>query len=89
MFKKILVPLVLALAAALALGGVAYADSQDEKAPAPVRARHASPQQDPDIAADRAGTARERRRGLGQITALGDDQFTVQLRNGDEKVIRG
>jgi hypothetical protein len=35
MLKKILIPLVLALVAALAIGGVAYAASQAGPAPAP------------------------------------------------------
>jgi hypothetical protein len=88
MFKKILVPLIFALVAALAIGGVAYAASQPEKTPVPVRVTHASLLQGP-IAADKDAAADPgRRRGLGQITALGDGQFTVQLKSGEEKVIR-
>jgi hypothetical protein len=78
MFKKILVPLILALVAALAIGGVAYAASQPEKAPSPAA----------QLAAEDENIAQAQRRGLGQITSLGDGQFTVQLRSGEEKVIR-
>jgi hypothetical protein len=77
MFKKILVPLILALVAALAIGGVAYAAGQPEKAPSP-----AAP-----LAAVDGNAAQARHRGLGQITALGDGQFTVQLKSGEETVI--
>ena len=77
MVKKFLLPLVLALVAALAIGGVAYAASQSEKAPSPAA----------QAAVQDESPAQGRRRGLGQITALGDEQFTVQLSNGDEKVI--
>ena len=78
MFKKILVPLILALVAALAIGSVAYAASQPEKAPSPAI----------QMAAEEENTAQGQRRGLGQITALGNGQFTVQLKSGGEKVIR-
>ena len=78
MFKKILIPLILSLAAALAIGGVAYAAGQPEKAPSPA----AQP------AAQGGNIAQARHRGLGQITSLGEDQFTVQLKNGEEKAIR-
>ena len=77
MFKKILVPLILALVAALAIGGVAYAASQPEKVPSPTA----------QMAVEDENTAQSLRRGLGQITALGDEQFTVQLKSGEEKVI--
>ena len=78
MFKKILFPLVLALAAALAIGGVAYAASQPEKTPSPAG----------QAAAESADITRDTRRGLGQITALGAGQFTVLRRNGAEQLIR-
>jgi hypothetical protein len=78
MFKKILVPLVLALAAVLAIAGVAYAAGQPEKAPSPAA----------QLTAEDGNTAQARHRGLGQITTLGDGQFTVQLKSGAEKVIR-
>jgi len=78
MFKKILVPLILALVAALAIAGVAYAAGQPEKAPSPAA----------QLAAKDGNTAQARHRGLGPITALGDGQFTVQLKSGEEKVIR-
>jgi hypothetical protein len=77
-FIKILVPLILALVAALAIAGVAYAAGQPEKAPSPAA----------QLAAEDGNTAQARHRGLGQITALGDGQFTVQLKSGEEKVIR-
>jgi hypothetical protein len=77
MYKKYLIPVVLAMVAALAIGGVAYAASQ--------------PQNNPAQAAQtaRAATLAQQwaRRGLGQITVIGDNQFTVQLRNGTVKVI--
>jgi hypothetical protein len=69
MFKKILIPLILALVAVLSIGGVAYAAHQPANVPA-------------DTAA-----AQAQHRGLGQITALGEGQFTVQLKSGAEKVI--
>ena len=78
MFNKIIIPLSLALAAALAIGGVAYAAGQPEKAPSPAA----------QTAAQGGNTAQVRHRGLGQITSLGEDQFTVQLKNGAEKAIR-
>jgi hypothetical protein len=78
MFKKILVPLILALVAALAIGGVAYAASRPEKALTQAVLNET----------EDANEAQARRRGLGQITAVGDSQFTVQLKNGGEKVIR-
>ena len=77
MFKKLFVPLILALTAALAIGGVAYAASQPEKAPSPAA----------QMAVEDENTAQGRRRGLGQIIALGEGQFTVQLRSSEEKVI--
>lgn len=78
MFKKILVPLILALVAALAIGGVAYAANQPE---------NVSVDTPGDTPGDTA-TAQGARRGLGQITTLGDGQFTVLLQSGGEKVIR-
>jgi len=87
MFKKILVPLGLALLAALAIAGVAYAASQAKDAPESVRAPHASPLQNLVAVENDAAGPLARRRGLGQITALGDDQFTVQLKSGQEKMI--
>jgi len=70
MFKKLLVPLTLALLAALAIAGVAYAAARPANTP------------------DESSAAQKLRAGLGQITAIGDSQFTVQLKNGGEKVIR-
>jgi len=70
MFKKLLFPFTLALVAALALAGVAYAAARPANTP------------------DESSAAQKLRAGLGQITALGDSQFTVQLKNGGEKVIR-
>jgi hypothetical protein len=78
MYKKILIPFLLALVAALAIGGVAYAANRNEKSPSPAA------QNVPAGADAREGL----RRGLGQITAIGEDQFTVQMKSGDEKVIR-
>jgi Domain of unknown function (DUF5666) len=78
MFKKILFPFILALVTALAIGGVAYAASQPDQALSPA-AQAAPEDENPALAA---------RRGLGQITALGENQFTVLRRNGAVQTIR-
>ena len=78
MNKKLSVLLALALVAAVAVGGtvygVAYAASQTGQA-AKLSAQASMP------------ALEWARRGLGQITILGDGQFTVQMRNGAVKVI--
>jgi hypothetical protein len=77
MTKKLLIPLTLAVIAALLIGGVAYAANNSQKAPGP-KGQNAP-------GGERPGEKTQR--GLGQITAIGEDQFTVQRKNGEAKVI--
>ena len=66
MSKKLWIPIVLALVAALLIGSVAYAAGDTSNKT--------------DVAANPEGH-RNTRSGLGQVTAIGDSQFTVQLNN--------
>lgn len=69
MSKKILIPIVIAVVAALLIGGVALAAGNAPQGKTPTaRTGHQA--------------------GLGQITALGDDQFTVQLQKGGSATLQ-
>ena len=62
MSKKLIFSIVIAIVAALAVGGVAFAANNQPQVP--TQEDHA---------------ARRLVRGMGQITEIGDNQFTVRL----------
>jgi hypothetical protein len=82
MYKKFLFPLILTLVAILATGGVAYAADASAAGYAPATAGR------PESGIIDPGAVENLNRGLGQITAIGDNQFTLQLKNRGEKVIQ-
>jgi hypothetical protein len=72
MMKKLMIPVILALAAALVVGGVALAAGN--------QLTNANP-----LAAGRAGRVEL---GIGQVVAVSENQFTIQRLRGDEVTVQ-
>lgn len=91
MFRKLLVTLSIALVAALAVGGVAYASTQTPAQTASIQstlsAIDSNTAVSPNAASLALSAAECLRSGLGQVTALGTSQFTVKFQDGSQEVI--